>query len=129
MCDENYFKNKSTGWLNYHTNYLVLECDQGIIKFYRNLIPKYLYVAPPKFPAHITIVSHETPPNKDKVWNKYQGEVIEFSYSSQIINDELYYWLDVHCKRLEEIRVELGLDPIPYWHNKFHMTVGNVKEQ
>ena len=50
-----------------------------------------------------------------------------------VYNDETYYWLNVFCKDLEEIREELGLTKSgdvslsPDGRHKFHITIGNSK--
>jgi hypothetical protein len=69
-------------------------------------------------------------------WGKYAGELVEFEYSHQVRNGEIYFWVDAFSKRLEEIREELGLiihspyivPPKDYKHT-FHITIGNVKSQ
>ena len=112
---------------------LIVEADQGISDFYRALIPKYYYAKPQKYPAHISVVRKEVPVNLEN-WGKYEGEKIEFFYQSYIHIGTVYFWLNVFCCRLEEIRLELGL-PVdspytlpPEGFNKcYHMTIGNKK--
>ena len=111
----------------------IVRADQSISDYYRALIPKYYYVAPQMYPAHISVVRKEVPPNKD-AWGKRTGERIEFFYSPMIQHGEVYWWLNVFCKRLEEIRTELGL-PVtsPYtrppgtFEKVFHLTIANNK--
>jgi len=100
--------------------------DQQIADFYKSLIPKWISVNPQRYPAHVSVVRRETPPNMD-VWNKYQGTEIEFEYSQIIVADETYFWLDVFCPRLGEIREEMGLKAFPPWRNLYHITLGNSK--
>jgi hypothetical protein len=124
---------QSVGRLNYATNKLVVEADQGISDFYRSLIPKYHRVQRQFYPAHISVVRKELPP-KMQFWREHQDEQIEFAYEPYQQNDETYWWLNVFCVRLEEIRLELGL-PVssPYtlppsgFAKCFHMTIGNTK--
>ncbi len=126
----------STGILRYGSDYrLVLAADQGIVEFYRSLIPKAYYVQPSRWRAHITVVrtGKEVPEILD-VWGRYEGEEVEFVYSPEIHEGEVYFWLNVFCKRLEDIRKELGLSVVsrytlpPEGFTKcFHMTIGNKK--
>lgn len=117
----------STGTMRYGPGMrVVLEVDQGIADFYRSLIPKSFMVKPQRHPAHVSVVRHETPRNM-AAWGKHIGEQITFDYSPQIVNDETYFWLDVKCARIEEIRIELGLLSHPPWRNLFHITLGNMK--
>lgn len=124
----------STGTLRYGFTNLVLDVDQGIVDFYRAMLPKSVRTNRQMYPAHISVVRKETPPNMD-LWGKYAGEEIEFSYSNEIQSGNLYYWLNCWCKRLEDIRVELGLPVDSPWTRPpdgfaktFHMTLGNIKE-
>jgi hypothetical protein len=115
---------------------LIVEVDPGIVDYYRALIPPwYPKLNRQMYAPHISVVRRETPPNMD-VWGKYEGENVEFFYSNVVHSGTVYWWLNVFCKRLEEIRLELGL-PVdsPYtlppegFDKCFHMTLGNCKEQ
>ena len=118
---------ESTGIIHYGPEIrVILSVDQGITDYYRSLLPKSIRTNPQKHPAHVSVVRREVPPNMD-VWMKHEGEAVVFKYYTDIINDETYYWLNVECERLKEIRVELGLKPYPWWRNSYHITIGNVK--
>lgn len=111
---------------------LIVEIDQDICDFYRHLIPKWYDIRPQKYPAHISVVRHEAVP-KLEYWGKYEGELIDFCYDTEIQRDKVYWWLNVNANRLCEIRLELGLSQ----HSKFsrppdgtecfHTTIGNCK--
>jgi hypothetical protein len=119
---------KSVGTLRYGPGIrLVVEADDGIAEYYRSLLPKAAGVKPQRYGVHISVVRKETPPIMD-AWGRHEGQSVEFEYQNLVVNDEKYYWLDVRCQRLEEVRVELGLSPRPWWKNYFHLTVGNVKD-
>ena len=88
-----------------------------------------------KYPAHITVSRNEAPVNIE-AWKKYDGEAVEFFYTPGIKQGKIYYWLDVYCVRLEDIRLELGLPvvnlyepPLPGFRKRFHLTVANIKGQ
>jgi hypothetical protein len=131
---------ESIGTLHYthHIRYrLVLLVDQGISDYYYSLIPKCKYAKRPMHAAHVTIVrpGKEIPPNL-QFWDKYEGEKVPFLYDPSIKwgESQIYYWLNVLCVRLEEIRIELGLpvDPVVVppegYRRYFHMTLGNTKQ-
>lgn len=129
---------QSIGVLHYshNDNYgyrLVMDVDQGIADFYRSMLPKWIDRKPQRYGAHVSIVRKEVPVNLD-VWGKHEGQEIEFSYSNMVQTGIVYFWLNVFCKRLEEIRVELGLPvsseytlPPEGFVKCFHMTIGNSK--
>lgn len=124
----------SSGRIRYFKDPLkaIVEVDQGISDFYRTLIPKYVRINRQAYPAHISFVRKEVPPNME-FWGKYEKEWIEFEYESWVYNSQTYYWLNVFCPRLEEIRRELGLSLTsgitrsPDGRHKFHCTIGNTK--
>lgn len=124
----------SSGRLKYFQNpyKLIVEVDQGISDFYRTLVPKYIKLNRQMYPAHISVVRKEIPPNLT-VWGKYQNRVVEFEYEGYQYNNDTYYWLNVYSKELEEIRAELGLTRVsaitrsPDGRHKFHTTIGNLK--
>jgi hypothetical protein len=85
------------------------------------------------YAAHISVVRKEHPPNLG-IWGQHEGEIVEFFYHPHVYSSELYFWLNVFSKRLEEIRLELGL-PVssPYtlppcgFDKCFHTTIANSK--
>lgn len=123
----------SSGQLKYIHTKLIVEVDQDIINFYRKLIPKYYYVKPQMYKAHISVVRKEKVPNS-KFWEKYEGKLIDFYYLNKVYNSETYWWLNCFSKELEDIREELGLpineiyiQPIEGFKKTFHCTLGNTK--
>jgi hypothetical protein len=107
--------------------------DQGIADFYRSLIPKYYFVQPQKYPAHITVVrlSKESAKNME-VWNKYEGEEVPIQYGNEIGFDGIYYYLNVMSDRIGAIREELGLPRFRFGDLGadrccYHITIGNCK--
>ena len=120
------------GILHYHINWLVVYTDDEIGRYYRAIITREhpsVKLNSPMHGAHITVIAgkYETPPKKDLYWGLYEGEIVDFQYSPEIhFDDGLYYWLTVECKRIEDIREELGL--LPKIRFAWHLTVGNTKE-
>ena len=127
----------SVGRLRYgrSTWNLVVDVDPQLTAYYRALLPKAWYPQPPKYPAHISVLRREIPVNLE-LWNQYDGEAIEFFYVPEVRIGQVYYWLDVYCSRLEDIRLELGLplanlyEPaLPGFRKRFHCTIANIKDQ
>lgn len=130
---------KSIGKLHYSITdvgyKLIVSVDPGIAMYYRSMIPKYIAIPrPQKYPAHISVVRKEIPPNL-QFWEKYEEEPVEFFYSPVIYNDDRYFWLNAYCIQLENIRIELGLPvsskytrPPGEYRKIFHITIGNIKE-
>lgn len=120
----------------------MVDVDPELGAYYRALMPKHLRILPGKYTTHITVVRPEKEiPLNFTVWNKYEGQKIEFLYESRVVHGKMYYWLRVLSKRLEEIRLELGLElersktltdasydapPQPFI-KFFHCTIGNSK--
>jgi len=130
---------KSVGVLHYsrgeHYGYrLVLNADQAISDYYRDLLPHWKKANPQRYPAHVSVVRHEVPVNLD-AWGLHEGEEVEFNYTGQVFFGRVYCWLNVFCTRLEEVREELGL-PVTSEYTRppegfvkcFHLTIGNFKD-
>lgn len=127
----------STGLVNYSPRlignsdekwWLVLQCGSEIGKYYRRLYD-YLTnncrkIQAPGWKDHITIGRNEKPPDEfQSLWGKYEGLEVEFEYNSVPRTNGQYYWLDVKCDWLLDLREELGLPREPEF--KLHLTIGN----
>ena len=126
------------GTLRYSgTNRLVVEFEQELVDYYLNLIPRCKNVTRQRYAAHITVVRpYKESPVVTENWGKYEGQKIEFLYDSEVKFGQVYYWLNVLCKPLEFIRIELGLpcvsqytEPPEGYKKWFHTTIGNVKSE
>lgn len=128
---------ESTGKLQYSKDWrLVLRVDQDLADYYRSLIPPWMCNQRPRWPAHVTVVRQdvEEPVHKQHWW-KYNNRTVSFIYSPYIHQGKVYYWINVWCKILEEIRAELGLPvhskytlPPEGFKKNFHCTIANMKE-
>ena len=113
---------KSSDW------WIILRTDEGLIEYYKYLIGRKWDV---KFEqtiwgSHISVNRGVAPPNKE-LWGKYKGEKVEFQYTNNIYRaNDLFFCIDAYSKRLEEIRVELGLTPQPKYG--FHLTIGRINK-
>lgn len=132
---------ETTGQLKYFDNKLIVQLDQGIVDFYLSLIPKSLRVTRQKYPAHISVVRKQIPPNME-FWRKYESETVPILYGNTIYNGQIYFWLNAFSLRLDEIRKELGFlinpdnpaenlegidRPDGDYQRIYHITLGNLK--
>lgn len=125
----------STAIVKYENDKVYALVDQQISDYYRSLIPKYIYVQPQKYKAHITIVrSGKERPLNINCWGKHEGLGIKFEYNSEIKSDSLYFWLDVFSNDIGNIREELGLERFRndiafggIQRTSYHITIGNKK--
>lgn len=120
----------------------IVKLDKEITRYYRWWLSyeKHIHLQPPSWDAHISIVRGERPkPELIELWKKHQGKRVEFYYDHGNIRvdrsqrrDERaanavggeYYFIDVQCPVLDEIRTELGLRT----GYNFHFTVGRTYE-
>ncbi len=106
--------------------------DPGLVDFYRALIPAR--VNRQRYAPHITVVRREVPTHME-AWGKFESEEVEFAYSNHVHCGTVYWWLNVFSKRLEDIRLELGLAAFgelsrpPDGSECFHVTLGNNKRR
>lgn len=120
----------------------VLNVDKELSRYYRWWLEfeKHLHLQSPSWDAHISIVRGEKPyPAYIEMWKKYQGKKVEFHYKHGEIRvdrsqrtDPLavnatggeYYFIDIECPMLDEIRTELGL----ITGFNYHMTIARSYE-
>lgn len=117
---------RSSGTLIYYPSWwIVLRCCDDLARYYRRSLRIKGLAAPP-YGSHITVVNGgvEEPPNKP-FWQKYDGDEIEFEYSSEVYGEDGFYWLMVKCDKLHDIREELGLERELKW--PLHLTVAKEK--
>jgi hypothetical protein len=110
--------------------WLVVDCDPDIGRYYRHLFYLTHYkcqkIQSPAWKEHISVIRNEKPKEeKTYLWKKYDGQDVEFWYSPSVRGDGMFYWLDVDCDCLLDIREELGLSRQPEF--PLHLTVGNAK--
>jgi hypothetical protein len=105
----------------------IVECPKDIIDYYKYWVTKNqkIKISAPLFGSHISIIRGEEPKDKFKhLWRFRHGEEVEFTYTPDYENLGEYWWLNVECPRLVEIRRELGLSDLPDY--KFHLTIGKL---
>ena len=120
----------------------VINLNKEITRYYRWWLEfeRHIHLQPPSWDAHISIVRGEKPrPEFLELWKKHHGERVEFEYTHGIIRVDRsqrkddraanavggeYYYIDIRCPMLDEIRKELGLRT----GYEFHFTVGRTYE-
>jgi hypothetical protein len=107
--------------------WLVLMCDDAISEYYRSMFyrqfPYLGKLTRPVWGAHISIIRGERVPNSN-LWRLDENKIVEFEYEPGVVDNGEYYWLKVHCSRLEEIRMLYGLNSQPNFG--FHLTIGRT---
>ena len=125
-----------------HQWWCILKVDREITRYYRWWIGRRYWgqtaiqsnwICQPSWDAHVSIVRGETPRVKNH-WQAYNGEKVEFQYAhyprqttiedrqTRHAKDGDFWFVDVICPRITEIRQELGLRTF----SKSHLTVGRT---
>jgi hypothetical protein len=130
----------SNGIVHYDTSdrdWVTVSVDQQLLEYYYSLIPKYYRVVRPRWKAHVTVVRPEDfPENPDmQHWGKHEGEIVNFIYDPEILYEKGFWWFNLWCVTMEDIRRELSLStksritiPPPGYSKAFHCTVGKDLE-
>lgn len=120
-------KNRTTWWA-------VVQIDREITRYYRWWVKNKFHIelCQPSWDAHISIIRGEKPPeDKMHLWKKYDGKVITFQYEHNVRqsgdttgNDrpDHFWFIDVHCPLLKQIRQEFGFPS--NWNQ--HITIGRT---
>lgn len=108
--------------------WVIVDCDPEIGRYYRHLYFNSTYnkLQRPAWECHVTVVRNEEPPEIYKSeWLKHDGKIINLEIIPPGNSDGTFFWLDVKCDYLNDLRQELGIlrDPI----YPFHLTFGNAK--
>jgi len=107
--------------------WLIADCDKEVGNYYRRLYQNSFWkcrkLQRPSWEEHITIIRNEEPPLLE-LWDKYDGNEVEFFYDPILKSNDLYFWFDVECPEMLDIREELGLSRNPEY--QLHLTIGNA---
>jgi hypothetical protein len=120
------------GIIQYRDESVVAWVDDEIGAYYRSLLPRALYVKPPKEKTHVSIVRVFERPKKKK-WRLYEGYSINITYYPTIQTDDTYYWLDCYSDEVGFIRRSLLLSTFRNTdyryplYDRYHITIGNTK--
>jgi len=105
--------------------WIIVECPKDILDYYHYWISRKskLPINKPLFGAHVSVVRGEEPPlEHQNLWRKYHEKEVTFHYSHQVDQNDEYWWVNVECPFLNELREELGLNP--HVEFGFHLTIG-----
>jgi len=103
---------KSIGHLQYSENgWLIVKCCDDLAAYYRNQLSSIKRLGKPRGGSHITVVNGDVEADNINwdLWDKYNLDQVEFTYSNKIKVVKPYYWLTVECSKLLDVREELGL--------------------
>lgn len=110
----------------------IVDVDREITRYYRWWLKKEHHIKcleQPSWDAHISVIRGESQCKKrPDLWKKYHNKQVDFLYQHGQIrshpdpNGGTFYWVDVECPFLGQIRKEMGL-PIGW---RFHITVGRT---
>ncbi len=107
--------------------WLILACDNEIGRYYRETLYRFNPAAGklqrPAWESHISVIRGEEPTHLE-LWGSFDGREIEFQYNPALQTNGEYYWLDVECEALGDIREALGLSRNSEFN--LHLTVGRI---
>lgn len=116
---------KTTSKIVTYESWMVAYVCKDLSRYYLSLIPKYYYVKPQMYPAHVTIVRKEVE-SADLTFAPRSG-IIQIEYSPYIQTNGVYWWLDVWSDEIRCIRRSLGLPDYREGFSCYHLTIGNCK--
>lgn len=106
--------------------WLIVECDTVIGEYARHLYwlstHRTMCLSRPAWREHITVVRDEEPANKEH-WEEHEGVIVEFQYSLSPQTNGEYWWLEVECPALLDMREQLGLPREPFF--PLHLSIGH----
>ena len=114
--------------------WVVVNTDQEITRYYRWWVHRryWIELQQPAWGSHVSIIRGEKPADHlMHLWKKYDGHWIEFEYNHNVRQSgdttgwdrpDCFWFLDVRCEFLNQIRGELGRPT--GW--KYHLTIGRT---
>lgn len=105
-------------------NWAIVSCDDEIARYYRYLYMKEFplkKLVKPLWGAHISWLRNEAMSN-NQVWRQSNQQVIEYEYDVNVKTNGKFYWLDVSCDYLLDLRSQYGLVRRPKYG--LHLTIG-----
>ena len=82
----------------------------------------------PLWGNHISMIRGEEPRQNEAAWDHLDGRVVEFRFNPDLgfnqSGDRVYWWLDVECSEIGDLRESFGLDRDPEF--PLHLTLGTI---
>jgi hypothetical protein len=108
-----------------HKWWAIVKVDRQITSYYRWWVKKEYYIDlyQPSWDAHISIIRGEKPKSHLlNLWKKYDNKRIAFNYEHNVKRDGHFWFVEVDCPFLLQIRKEFQLPAT--W--KLHLTIGRT---
>lgn len=103
----------------------IVKVDREITRYYRWWVKKRYWIdlCMPSWDAHISIVRGERPERHlMHLWKKYDGHKVTFKYGHDVQQNGQFWFVDVDCPFLLDIRKELNRPT--NWN--LHLTIGRT---
>jgi hypothetical protein len=111
-------------------NWAILACDDSISEYYRQLYdleqPPYLNgnralkIIRPVWGSHCSFIRSSD--DNPKQWGIDANKTVEFEYEPGVLDNGVYYWLQVKCPYILGLREKMGLPSHPKYG--LHLTIG-----
>lgn len=106
--------------------FLIIDFPNDIGEYYRHWVKKRfgLFLNPPAYGCHITVLDGRTPVSKEylKHWKKYDKQSIKIQYSPDIYQHWKFWCLPIVSNDVIMIRNELGF----FEDKPLHVTIGRM---
>lgn len=103
----------------------IVKVDREITRYYRWWVKSRYWIdlCQPSWDAHISIVRGEKPEHHlMHLWKKYDGHKVNFKYGHDVQQNGHFWFVDVDCPFLLDIRKELNRPT--NWN--LHLTIGRT---
>jgi len=119
-----------TGKITVYRDYVVAYVNNDIARYYRQLLPKYLYVKPPAFPAHVTVIRQKIETISAEALDFLRGcdkMEVQIHSDTEIKRIGSYFYLDAWSRDISDLRVSCNLQKYRIGFDRYHITIGNTK--
>jgi hypothetical protein len=106
--------------------WVIVRCEEGLGMVLRQQVESAhgITLEPPPWGMHISVVSGEEPPLVER-WGHRADELVAFSYLPEPRRAGQFWWVEVDCPELLDVRAALGLPREPA--RPLHMTLGRLR--
>lgn len=120
------FCHATVGQLRYTGNWILLQCDDEIARYYSAIVQKRFGVKlhwKNQWGAHVSVIRGEQPLKNEDKWGWHEGRDVRIKYTHDIYTNGQHWWLNVECDRLSKVRGFYGFGTRKKW---FHLTIGRL---